>query len=423
VICSRRTSRWILLGAATVAGAALVARFTASRGEAFWILFPLVALLGSRGLCLFPPPRLVTHSKFARVSVPILLVLFPAGLYVGLAVALGGRIAPFELAITILFFAVSLETFLCYVFQCAEWLTLKAQRLRYRVRPLVAAITIKLCVYAVLIPFLLAVFALHRVKIPPTKASADLVGVHESVSFPSRGEPPLTLRGWFFPRKKSIGTVLACHGVGANRGDILHIVDALRRSGFQVLAFDFRGHGESDGHTVTYGYFEKDDVLGAWDYLRSRPDVDRSSLLAFGVSMGGSAMLLALAELEGVRAAVVDSPFADLESMALHQYRFFPGPLAQAFAKATAFFGWVETGIRLSEVSPIRALERTHVPILFIHGTGDSIVPVENSRRLFEAYTGPKKLWIEPGAGHGGTILEALGQYKTAVREFFEHSG
>ncbi len=414
--------KWMLLGATAVASAAVLTRSTASRGELFWILFPLIALLGSRGLHLFPPPRIATRSKLASLSVPILLVLLPAGLYIGLAVALGGRIALFEIAVTIFFFAVSLETFLCYAFQCAEWLSLEAKRLQPRVPPLLTVIAIKLCLYAVLIPLLLAVFSLHRAKIPPSEAFADLVGAHESVSFPSRGERPLTLRGWFFARRNPIGAVLACHGVGANRGDILHMVDAFRRSGFQVLVFDFRGHGESDGHTVTYGHFEKYDVLGAWDYLRSRSDVDRSKLLAFGVSMGGSAMLLALPELEGARAAVADSAFAELETMALHQYRFFPGPIARAFAKATAFFGWVETGIRLSEVSPLRALERTRVPIFFIHGTDDSIVPVENSRRLHDAYSGPKKLWIEPGAGHGGTIIEAPVQYGKEVREFFERS-
>ena len=55
---------------------------------------------------------------------------------------------------------------------------------------------------------------------------------------------------------------------------IIEIVWILRKAGFQVLCFDFRGHGKSDGHTITYRFRKQQDVLGAWNHLMTRHDVD-----------------------------------------------------------------------------------------------------------------------------------------------------
>ena len=129
--------------------------------------------------------------------------------------------------------------------------------------------------------------------------------------------------------------------------------------------------------------------------------------------------LLALPDLPRIRAAVVDSSFADLDSMARHQYRFLPERLAALFAGATAFFGWLETGVHTSRVSPLRALDQIDIPLFFLHGTEDTIVPSSSTEKLYAAYKGSKRLRLVEGAKHGGAAAADPFRYQKEVKEFF----
>ena len=204
---------------------------------------------------------------------------------------------------------------------------------------------------------------------------------------------------------------------------ILAIVCILQEAGFQVLCFDFRGHGESDGHTITYGFGERQDVLGAWDHLMTRHDVDPNRIFGFAVSMGASSMLMALPELPGIKAVVADSAFSSLVRMVRHQYRFVPGPLAVIPIALTRIFGWLDADLRVEQVDAVAAIRGLKVPIFFIHGLDDVSVPPDCTRTLFDGYGGPKKLRLEPGAGHGGTAGLDTEQYRRDLRAFFLGQG
>ena len=402
------------------------ARWLGCGGEAFWLLFPAwVALGAALGVVHFPAQP--ARSARAQWAVRAVLVLLPTGIYLAMMTLLRGRFDAGEWMLAVYFFAFSLEFVLLYVFRAGELLAERSARGRSRAAAAALRIGAKISVYALIVPLLFSAFGLHRIKIPPGPIDPELELVAEEVSFPSRGPEPRRLVGSFFPATgrdgaPPRGTILACHGVAANRADLLGIVWLLHGEGFQVLTFDFRGHGESDGHTVTYGFEEQKDVQGAYDFLLSRSDVDPERLFALGVSMGAASLLQALPAMEKVRAAVCDSAFVDLESMVRHQYRVLPGPAVTILAELTGFFGWLETGIHFRDVSPLRALESIHVPILFFHGAEDRVVPAEHSRRLHAAYAGPKLLRIEEEAGHGGASLANPTRYGFEVAKFFDRA-
>jgi len=409
----------VLLVAATWIAAT---RWLGSRSEAFWLLFPLWVLAGCFVLRAIPVPRAQHKSLLANWSLRVVVILVPISYCYAMAYFMSASVNWREVLIAVWFFAASLEILLLYLFQVFEALRLRLSKGRGRVGGVAALVGTKLVLYGLLIPFLLATLSLHRVKFASCVPPPELGLSFEELRFPSRGESRMNLAGWFFPLKNNKGTVLACHGVGANRADILPIVWMLQDAGFQVLCFDFRGHGESDGHTISYGYRERLDVLGAWDYLATRHDVDPNKILGFGLSMGASSLLMALPDMPGMKAVVADSAFSSLDLMVRHQFRFVPGSLREVPTVFARMVGWLDSDLRVDQVNTSAAIRGLKVPIFFIHGLDDATIPPECARILFDGYSGPKKLRLEPGAGHGETASLNMQLYEQEVHAFFSAS-
>lgn len=408
--------RWLGVVCGTVVAAVIVRRQVASPAEVFWCLFPIWLLVGSRLLRLFPCPQLA-QTRLSRWTIIAILIAFPIGFYLFMVRLTQSVWSWTELAVCIYFFSFALESFLLVFFAgstaVANWLK---SRMPPRWSP-VAVVVTKLVTYAILIPFLLVTFAVHRPKLIAGPLEGIAPQTVEYVDFPSRDG--LRLHGLFLSHPKPEGTVIVCHGVGANHADIQHLYVKLNAAGFQILAFDFRGHGSSAGHTVTYGWQEQRDVLGAYDYCLSRHDVRKETLFALGVSMGGAALLQSLPEMPLVRAAVVDSAFASLELMADHQLRFFPGFVRGPMVQLARGFAWIQIGADLRGLSPADRLREIPIPLLIIHGSADTVVPVDHAARLQAAAAGPVSLYVEPGAPHiGSVVLDPTG-YVQRVKEHF----
>src|SRR5262249_23127655 len=134
-----------------------------------------------------------------------------------------------------------------------------------------------------------------------------------------------TLRGWFVPAAEgpSSRTLVICHGLGAHRSLFLPYPAVGGALQIDVLLFDFRGHGDSDGHTVGRGCDERLDVLAAVSYVRTERPGQAEEVLGLGISMGSSGLIYAAAEvdppLDGV---IVDSGFASASDLTDSVLRF-----------------------------------------------------------------------------------------------------
>lgn len=389
--------------------------WTTSPSETFWVCLPVVIAAASI-LRLIPPPKLNAETRAGRVSIMLILLLAPTLFYFTLTRLTQSRFSWWECVVATYFFGCCIEFPLLYLFQfrkrCGEAFERRWPGWHARF----ASGLMTLVIYLLLIPILLATFAVHRPKLLPDVSSSEYTtGSLEHIEFPSRGPRPLTLRGDFQPLPHSRGTMIVCHGVGANRRDISAITQLVHDAGYQVLAFDFRGHGESEGRTITYGANERLDVLGAYEYCLSRSDVDPEQLYALGVSMGGSSLLMALPDMPLVHAAIIDSAFSDLPAMVDHQLRFFPPWLRGPLLQVTRVAGWCETGYDMERIRPIGVLPRIPAHLLFIHGTEDLVVPFQNSERLHSAAPG-SLLHREPFAPHIGTALLNPVEYRRILR-------
>jgi uncharacterized protein len=228
------------------------------------------------------------------------------------------------------------------------------------------------------------------------------------------------LAGRYLDREAD-ATVIVCHGWPGNKDDMRGLAGALANAGFNVLAFDFRSWGESDGAPVTLGYRETRDVLGAVEFVRGANAGRPHRVGVFGLSMGAAASLLAAAACPAIDAVVADSSYTRLDRAVRGAFRSIWGPAAPAFYVPTRWLGERLIGTAMPDVSPIRAIERISPrPVLIIHGTGDRLIDVGAARALYGTSGHPKALWLVEGAEHGETRRTASQEYDRRVVGFFQ---
>ncbi|MBI3948131.1 MAG: alpha/beta hydrolase [Armatimonadetes bacterium] len=268
---------------------------------------------------------------------------------------------------------------------------------------------------ALLSPYLLATGNVHR----PKRANRETPRQHgmtaENVAVCAADG--LRLRGWFIACPGSDVAVLLCHGLGANRSELLPVARFLHEEGFHVCLPDLRGHGDSGGHTVSFGRREARDVAAWAAYLAGRPEVRH--ILGYAFSMGGSALLHAVPDLPRIEGVVVDSTFADFGQVARAHVRTLLGALGPPLVTLAEPFFRLEVGVTTRGIRPAaRVAALSPRPLLIIHGTADGLVPHSQSRALFQAAREPKALWLVEGAGHVETFACAGAEYRARVTRF-----
>ncbi|MBI2855926.1 MAG: alpha/beta hydrolase [Chloroflexi bacterium] len=229
------------------------------------------------------------------------------------------------------------------------------------------------------------------------------------------------IKGWFIPGDSDT-TIILLHGFLDIRDKMLPHADFLHRAGYSVLLFDMRSKGESEGDAVTLGYYERDDVKGAVDYLKSRPDVNSDALGVLGVSMGGATAILAAAEIPELKAVVSESAFKSVDSAIASSFEHFIHLPAFPFAPITVFIIEQRLGLSTDQVVPEVAVGRISPrPLFLIHGQDDVTIRPEDARALFAAAGEPKEgLWLIPGSGHAEGAEVALEEYSKRVVDFFD---
>jgi len=222
----------------------------------------------------------------------------------------------------------------------------------------------------------------------------------ESVRFPTAAGSELD--GWLVPGEVGLpfGVVLV-HDAGQDRRVFLDRLRFLHDAGYPILLFDLRGHGASDGagRGSGLGYRELHDVSAAVRYMRER---GHRGVAVYGVSLGGSAALLAAAGDREIDAVIAESPFASVDELA--RWRL-PGT-PEWLRRAAVELALLRVGA-LHEPSPIDAISRIAPrPVVLLGSAADRVVPAASVEALFAAAQEPKELWIAPRGEHGA-ILEA----------------
>ena len=203
------------------------------------------------------------------------------------------------------------------------------------------------------------------------------------------------------------GVVLYLHGNGSNVGANVEHANRFHRLGLSVFAIDYRGYGKSQGDFPSESQVYEDAQL-AWDYLVKQRGVNPNQIYIYGHSLGGAiAIDLAVRHPEAA-GLIVEGSFTSTRAMVDFQkglFWLFP-------------IDWLLTQ-RFDSLSKV---DRLQMPVLFIHGTADKVVPVEMSKKLFDAAPEPKQLYIVPDGGHNNVAQIGGAEYLQIVSQFLGSS-
>lgn len=255
--------------------------------------------------------------------------------------------------------------------------------------------------------------------IPGIRASKEwLAGrPHEDVYIKS--QDGLRLHGTYFSCEKSKRAVICFHGyTSEGLNDYSSIAKFYLERGFNLLIVDERAHGRSEGTYIGFGCLDRYDARLWMEYMVERLGQD-CELMLHGISMGGATVLMSTGlELPAqVKAAVSDCAFTSawevfsyvLKSM-YHMPAFPVMQIADRMAKKEAGYG-------LDECNAREEVKKARIPIVFIHGDGDTFVPCSMVHELYEACRSPKKLLVVTGASHAEAYYKDTCAYEGAVEE------
>lgn len=257
-----------------------------------------------------------------------------------------------------------------------------------------------------------------------------LMPTFEAVRFPSR-DAEIEISGWYIPAPDSAEdapTVITVHGLNSCKfsSGLLYASGMLNRNGFNVLAIDYRDHGDSEIEDGRYaaGTEEYRDVLGAWDWLVNERGAAPERIGLYGQSLGAAVVTIAMGEEPAVAATWEDSGFADINTVLTAELTRFGFPTF--LAPGGLLMGRVIAGDDLTTLNPLRAMGKIDGrPFYITHGTEDTRLSVQYAYDLANALTsdgGTIEPWIVEGSGHVQAMLDLPEDYEERLITFFRAS-
>jgi pimeloyl-ACP methyl ester carboxylesterase len=216
------------------------------------------------------------------------------------------------------------------------------------------------------------------------------------------------INAWWIPARQADRPVLLyLHGNGSNLSDLVEEIATFHRMNLAVLAIDYRGYGASEGDFPT----EKsvyEDARAAWYYLTSDRQIPEGRIFLYGHSLGGAIAIDLAGRFPRMGGAIIEGSFTSISEMI--DYRIPVSLYPKALLLTQQF----------NSLDKIRSIR---VPLLFIHGKLDRVVPAFMSQKLYKASVSPKRsLRLVPDAGHDNLGQKGGEVYRQAILTFIDNA-
>jgi pimeloyl-ACP methyl ester carboxylesterase len=209
------------------------------------------------------------------------------------------------------------------------------------------------------------------------------------------------MHGWWMPGA-SEKTLLYLHGNGINIGANAEHAARFQALGLSVLLVDYRGYGRSHGEFPSEQSVYAD-ASAMWSYLVEDRGIESRKIFIYGHSLGAAVAIELALRHPNAAGLIVESAFTSIADM----------------AERDPLFGLVPVGLILRHhFDSINKIAHLKLPVLFIHGSRDALVPASMSQLLYEAAPHPKRIVLLPGGGHDNSAFIAPRRFMQAVRRF-----
>ena len=246
---------------------------------------------------------------------------------------------------------------------------------------------------------------------------------YEEVDFSPRDWPELTLRGWWMPAKDAKGTVIKIHGLDSTRDSSLGLSKALVDGGYSVLAFDLRGHGESDPAQMGAGIHEQDDLRGAIDYVLTHRGAEPGRVLLYGDSFGGAIALMTAVDEPAVVGLFSDSAFTSVSDLLIQEVADRTRAArwsATALRPGILFVARVAKGLDISEVRPVDSVALYDYSLGLVHCSTDERVPLEHLIQIRAQVQAPPRMTVYEGCEHSQGWEDYTDHYEAYLVDYFD---
>ncbi|KMY44098.1 hypothetical protein AC622_07390 [Bacillus sp. FJAT-27916] len=222
------------------------------------------------------------------------------------------------------------------------------------------------------------------------------------------------------PNPGSKKWMIFVHGITENKYNSIRFLRLFTKRGFNAVIYDHRRHGQSEGKTSSYGFYEKDDLQSVIQQLKA----DKGDDILIGIhgeSMGAATLLLyGGMKPKGADFYIADCPFSEFSEQVAHLIKrnyHLPKWMILPFGD-----WWLKRrdGYSLKEVSPLKAVENIDEPVLFIHTLEDTFIPPTMSEELYEHKKGPKQLVLLEKGAHAQAFNTNPEEYEKAIDSFLD---
>ncbi|QVK17628.1 alpha/beta hydrolase [Mycoplasmatota bacterium] len=233
-------------------------------------------------------------------------------------------------------------------------------------------------------------------------------------------EDGLNQRGIYIKNdSNSNKTIIIVHGITVSITTSIKYMRMFYDRGFNVLMYDQRRHGMSEGKYSTFGFYEKQD-LDLWvNWVVDKNGAD-SIIGLHGESMGAATVLQYAGINKHVDFIIADCGFSNMIELMKYQIKKATKLPSFPILNRVTLKAKVRAKFRFKDISPIDVIKDSDLPILFIHGDKDTFVPTFMSEDMYNAKKGKKKLYIAKGAAHALSLETDKVQYEKIVNEFLD---
>ena len=260
-------------------------------------------------------------------------------------------------------------------------------------------------------------FSIHRR--PPDQDSWLYAMPYETWHLENKSH--LQLQGYYLDRPEADFTMVILHG---------YHDDAFRMSSYAKTFYetfncdlflpDLRGHGASQGDVVGYGWLDKEDVK-EW-LVRLHEAHPGRPIVLFGLSMGGACITYLASEelVSEVKCLVEDCGYSSLYQELDFQCRQYNHLPLRLFAKEVDAIIRQKAGFSMYEADGLASVAKARLPMMFIHGLDDDVVPSQMVFDLYNACNQEKQLFFVKEADHARALQEDKRAYLDVLKQFID---